>query len=459
MDDGDFEIPSNTKLLIIPDAGTNDTEKCNRLIEQGIDIIILDHHEAEDIACENKAIIVNNQISDDYTCKSFSGVGIAYEFAKALDDEYVCDLANKYLDLVAFGNVSDVMDIRNAQTRYYIEQGMKNINNKFLQAIAKAQEFSTKGKVNIHNISWYWTPICNSMIRIGSLEDRDLLFRAFIETDEVFPYKKRGSTEFIDEDIYTRAARLCKNIKSKQDKLRDKLCEELKEQVNQEDKVAILIANDADAGIVGLSTMRLAEWANKPCIVLIEHEEGVLGGSARNFNNSPIKDFKEVVQEIGLFNFAQGHSNAFGCSLNTDKLQEAREALNNALENYHYDDTIYCDFVLDAEDVDYWFVKTIDDSQWLYGTGIEEPVVAVENITVSAEDCMVMGQNLDSIAFMYNGIKYCKFKCKEDDELLNFVSGASDTEIALNLVGKCSMSTYKDATTAQFIIDDYEITI
>ena len=459
MDNGDFKLPENTKLFIIPDAGTNDVEQLNALIEKGIDCICLDHHEKEESEVQCNAIVVNNQISDDYTCKSFSGVGIAYEFAKALDDYYVCDLANKYLDLVAFGNVSDVMDIRNAQTRYYIEQGMKNINNKFLQAIAKAQEFSTKGEVNIHNISWYWTPICNSMIRIGSLEDRDLLFRAFIETDEVFPYKKRGSTEFIDEDIYTRAARLCKNTKSKQDKMRDKLCEELKEQVNQEDKVVLLVANDADSGIVGLSTMRLAEWAGKPCIVLREHEEGVLGGSARNFNNSPIKDFKEVVNSVELFNFAQGHGNAFGCEINKDKLEEAREALNKALENYRYDDTVYCDFILNADDIDSWFIKTIDDSKWLYGTGIEEPVVAVENITVAAEDCMVMGQNLDAIAFMHNSIKYCKFKCKEDDELLEFASGTGDEEITLNLVGKCSMNTYGGSTTAQFIIDDYEIII
>ena len=459
MNDGDFELPKGIKLFIIPDAGTNDTEECNRLIEQGIDIIILDHHEAEEIAKENKAIIVNNQMSDNYTCKSFSGVGTAYEFAKALDDTLCCDLAKKYLDIVAFGNISDVMDIRSAQTRYYIEEGLENINNKFLKALDKAQEFSTKGEVNIHNISWYWTPICNSMIRIGSLEDRDLLFRAFIETDEVFPYKKRGSTEFVDEDIYTRAARLCKNIKSKQDKMRDTLCEELKEQVNPNDKVAVLIAAEADSGIVGLSTMRLAEWAGKPCIVLKEHEEGVLGGSARNFNGSPIKDFKEIVSAIGLFNFAQGHSNAFGCELSADKLQAARDALNNALENYEYDDTIYCDFIIDAYDLDYEFIKTIDDSKWLYGTGIEEPIVAVESIEVAAEDCVVMGKNLDSVAFIYGGIKYCKFKCQDDDELLQFASGLGKDYATLNIVGKCSINEYKGNYTAQVIIDDYEFTI
>lgn len=459
MNDGDFEIPHNTKLLIIPDAGTNDTDECNILIAQGIDIIILDHHEAENVSSGNKAIIVNNQMSDDYTCKSFSGVGTVYEFAKALDDTLVCDLANKYLDLVAFGNISDVMDIRNTQTRYYIEQGLSNINNKFLKALDKAQEFSTKGEINIHNIAWYWTPICNSMIRIGSLEDRDLLFRAFIETDEVFPYKKRGSTDEIDEDIYTRAARLCKNTKSKQDKMRDALCEELKEQINPEDKVAVLVAPEADAGIVGLSTMRLADWAGKPCIVLREHTEGVLGGSARNCRNSIVKDFKELINSVGIFNFAAGHSNAFGTELNTDKLDEAREALNLALENYEYDDTIYCDFILDAYDMDYEFIKTIDDNKWVWGQGVEEPTIAIENIEVVTEDCVVMGKNLDSVSFMYGGIKYCKFKCQPDDELLRFANGLCDDYATLNIVGKCSLNEYKGNYTAQVIIDDYEFII
>lgn len=459
MDDGDFELPKNTKLFIIPDAGTNDTEQLNKLVDSGIDCICLDHHEKEDLNIKCKAIIVNNQISNNYTCKSFSGVGIAFEFARALDDTFVCDLANKYLDLVAFGNISDVMSIKNCQTRYYIEQGMKHINNKFLKALDKAQQFSTKGEINIHNISWYWTPIVNSMIRIGSYEDRDLLFRAFIETDEAFPYKKRGNTETIEEDIYTRAARLCKNTKSKQDKMRDSLCEKLKEQVNPNDKVAVLVATDADAGIIGLSTMRLAEWANKPCIVLKEHTEGTLGGSARNYNKSPIKDFKEIVSSIGIFNFAQGHSNAFGCELSADKLEAAIQALNTILENYEYDDTIYCDFILDVYDLDYDFIKTIDDSRWLYGTGIEEPIVAIENIEIPSEDCVVMGKNLDSVAFMHGGVKYCKFKCQEDDELLQFANGLCEDFATLNIVGKCSINEYKGNYTAQIIIDDYEFTI
>lgn len=459
MDEGDIVLPDGIRLLLIPDAGTNDIIQLNQLVENGVDCICLDHHEQESSDVECKGIIVNNQISDNYTCKSFSGVGVTLEFAKALDDMLCCDLANKYLDLVAFGNISDVMSIKNPQTRYYIEQGMRNINNKFLKALDKAQEFSTKGEVTIHNIAWYWTPILNSIIRIGSFKERDLVFRAFIETDETFPYKKRGSTETIDEDIYTRAARLCKNTKAKQDKMRDTLCEELKGQVNSEDKIILLATENGDSGIVGLSCMKLADSAGRPCIIVKDIGNGKLTGSARNCRNSIVKDFKKLVGSTQIFDFAAGHSEAFGCQLSIDKLEEARKTLNKALENYEYDDTIYCDFIIEAYDIDYEFIKTIDDSRWIWGQGIEEPTVAIENIEISADDCVVMGKNLDSVAFMYGGIKYCKFKCSKDDELLQFAGGTGDDYATLNVVGKCSINTYGGSSTAQVIIDDYEFTI
>ena len=41
-----LKVPEDTKLLIIADAGTNDANECNKLIDKGIDIIILDHHDA-----------------------------------------------------------------------------------------------------------------------------------------------------------------------------------------------------------------------------------------------------------------------------------------------------------------------------------------------------------------------------------------------------------------------------
>lgn len=457
MGKGDFDLPDGVKLFIIPDAGSNDVSQLNWLVENGIDCICLDHHEIDDWVGECNAIIVNNQASENYTCKDFSGVGIVYEFLRALDDYYIYDYADDFIDLVAFGNISDVMSIKNYQTRYYIEKGMSNITNKFLKALDRAQEFSTKGEINIHNIAWYWTPICNSMIRIGSLEDRDLLFRAFIETDEIFPYKKRGG-DIVDEDIYTRAARLCKNIKSRQDKMRDALCEKLKTDVNPEDKVIMLAAPEgAEPGIIGLAAMRIADWAGKPSIILRDQGGGLYTGSCRNCNNSHVKDFKELINSTKLFEFAQGHPGACGCSILEENIVEAHEALNDALENVEYDNTIYCDFILDAEDIEADFILAIDQNKWIYGHGIEEPVVAVEGVKIALEDCYVMGANADSISMISGGLKYCKFKCKEHDDLLDFANGYIANELVLNVVGKVGINEYRGTRTFQFIIDDYEI--
>ena len=176
----------------------------------------------------SNTIVVNNQLSENYSNKSLCGAGVTYEFLRALDEHYWQDFAENFIDLNAFGNISDVMDLRNPSTRYYVNRGLQNIKNKALNAMIQAQAYSMHNEVNIHNISWYVTPIFNAMIRIGSFEERDLLFRAFINDYKEFDYKKRDGT-VVKESIYDRAARLCKNCKSRQDKMRDKLFAELKE--------------------------------------------------------------------------------------------------------------------------------------------------------------------------------------------------------------------------------------
>ena len=153
-------------------------------------------------------------------------------------------------------------------TRYITDEGLKHIHNKLFETLLNAQSYSTKGIVSIHNISWYITPILNSLIRIGSYEDRTLLFRAFIDDYEEFDYKKRGG-EIVKENIYERVTRLCKNSKSRQDKMRDKIFEQLIDKVNLDDKVCMVEVDDIDvSGIIGLSAMKLADSIQRPCIIV-----------------------------------------------------------------------------------------------------------------------------------------------------------------------------------------------
>lgn len=87
-------------LVILPDASSNDYNYHKRLKDKNINIIVLDHHEAERIS--EDAIIINNQMSD-YPNKDLSGVGITWQFCRYIDSLTEKNFANQYLDLVALG--------------------------------------------------------------------------------------------------------------------------------------------------------------------------------------------------------------------------------------------------------------------------------------------------------------------------------------------------------------------
>ena len=466
----DVIIPNDIKLLIIPDAGTNDCEECKELSERGIDILILDHHEKEE---DNPyALIVNNQMSDNYENKSLCGAGIVYRFLQALDEENWNEFADDYLDLCALANISDVMDMRSFETRYLTNLGLLNINNKCFKALIDAQNYSMNGKVNIHNVQWYITPILNGMIRIGSQEEKELLFRAFIEQDEFFEYKKRAtkdkSAETIQESIYDRATRLCKNAKSRQDKQKEKSIEQIAEiaqSIPFDDKVVMIDTSDIlDTGLTGVVAIKIAEMFNKPCILLnkfLDKKTGKItyGGSARNVNHSPIDSFKDIVNSTNVFNFGKGHANAFGVNLDLDKRDKAINVMNNILRDVEYDSTYRVDFILDIEDVSIKLITDLAGFEDIICQGIEEPMLAIENISLTKDCFEIFGKNEDTISFTIDEIKYIQFKCKEGNPLYDFLQNAWDENdsVAFNIVGKPSINEYNGVRTPQIIIENVDV--
>ena len=458
---GDVQIPEDVKLLIIPDGGTNDWKECKRISEKGIDVLILDHHEQEKE--ENKyAVVVNNQLSPDYPNKDFCGAGIVYKFLQALDEEYWQEFADDYLDLVALGNISDVMDMRSYETKYYVQKGLLNIKNKCFDALIKAQDYSISGKISIHNIQFYVTTIINGCIRYGTDEEKELLFRAFIEQDEFFEYNKRATkdkpAETIQESIYDRAARLSKNAKSRQDKARDKALAEILNIIghNFDDKKVIFldITNVTDSVLTGLIAIKIADQFNKPCILV-----NGTGGSARNFRHSPIESFKDVINQTGIFS-GQGHANACGIlGIKPDNHGAAIVKLDEILKDVEYDSTYLCDYIVDADELDVSLITDLSKTDDLIGQGVEEPMIAVENITLSKNDISVFGKNSDVISFVINDIKFVMFKCDEDNQLYSWVQDAWDDEdeITFTIVGKPGINEYEGVRTPQIIIENVNI--
>lgn len=462
----DIIIPEDIDLLIVPDAGSNDVNQCKELHERGIDIIVLDHH-----ICDKKnpyAIVVNNQMCD-YPNKNFCGGGIVYKFLKAVDDELWENYADDFLDMVALSNISDVMDMREFETRYYVNAGLNKIRSKVFKALIDKQSYSMKDVVNIISVQFYITPILNAMIRVGNQDDKDLLFRAFIETDEVFKYKKRGATEETDEDIYTRAARLCYNAKNRQGKEVSKSVDEIDNIIKQNElyknkAIFVNVSNVLSQTLTGLVAMKIADKYNKPCLLLrrqkLRDDGGMFyGGSCRNFDHSPIGSLKNELDSTNLFEFVQGHDNAAGFSINRNNVEKAISRINTMWENIDFTAYYEVDFDKDVSEIDISFVKEIDDIRDLFGQGIKEPYVHISNIPVTKEDTFVMGKESNSWKVIYNdGLAFVKFSVnKEKDAIINNMFSDTDGFLGtMDVIGTVSLNNYKGILTPQVIVKDYE---
>lgn len=167
------KIENRYKLIITPDAGSNDAIECTKLYNEGAKIIVLDHHLC-DINNPN-AIVINNQLSN-YKNKNFSGAGIVWQFCRYLDKLLKTDNADNYLDLVALGNCADMMSLTSLETRHIINKGFKNVKNPFFYSLSQKNEFSMKGKINYMSVAFYIAPYVNAICRSGTIEEKKIVF-------------------------------------------------------------------------------------------------------------------------------------------------------------------------------------------------------------------------------------------------------------------------------------------
>lgn len=439
-------------LLICPDSASSDFKEHKILKEKGIDIIVLDHHiadrESED------AIIVNNQLSKNYPNKSLSAVGIVYKFLQVLDECFNLDKSKDYLDMVAFGLIADCMDTREPETRYYINEGIKNVKNHFLKALIKKQSFSIK-RLNITSISFYIVPLVNALFRIGSIEERKDLFRAFTDSKTLVPYKKRGSDIETEILFYEDFARRCSNLKNKQNKERDKYVDILKEQVDKfkTDKHNLLVINSdfiENKNFTGLIANKLAGDYIKPTLILSENKEkGVYTGSGRNFNRSPIESLKKEIEVSKLANYVAGHDNAFGLGIKKENIRKLVNYFNN-LDIDLREKVFMVDFIMKEFNITKEIVIEFDSLVDLYGQEFKEPMVAVKDVMAKE---VKFNDKMTVMSFVgKNNIKYVKFFPTDKDlELL------SNKNSIIEIVGSLSINEFNGNKTYQFVIEDYNV--
>lgn len=456
-------VEDYVNLVIVPDAGTNDIIEHKKLKSRGIDVLILDHHEYEEES--PYAIVINNQ-DGQYPNKNFAGVGIVYKFCKELDIELGVKLADEFLDLVALGNIADMMDTRELETRYYIMEGLKeeNIKNPFIKALIDKQSYSLKGKYNIMSVAFYISPLINAMIRAGEYEEKKNMFKAFLEIDDMMLYSYRGKEEM--RPIAVEMARICGNVKAKQGRWRDKgvklILERIEEKGLMNNKVLIVNATDIlDPNLTGLVAMQLVSKFNKPTILLrhmkdIKDEKGnvikqVFGGSARGYEKCSIEDFRQFCLDTELFEMCQGHANAFGVEVSGENIVKASEKFNELLTDETFESIYHVDFAVPVNQLTKTLIKDIVRLEKLWGQGFQEPYIAVTDVEIPTGNIELIGKSKNVIKFKVGDVEFVKFNSSEEEHA-ELTEGAS---VKIELVGRTSLNEWNDTITPQVIIEDY----
>ena len=453
------EIVANEyKLVICPDASSNDYNQHKFLKDNGIDVLVLDHHDAEEVS-EN-AIIINNQLSD-YPNKTLSGVGIVYKFCSKIDELMKIKEADTILDLVSLGMIADMMDMRNFETKHLIQKGLTRIENPFFKALVERQAYSIGETVTPIGVAFYIAPLINATIRVGTQNEKEVMFKAMLNhcAYDMIPSTKRGE-KGKTEAIVTQAVRNATNVRNRQKKARDNGFEYVEQIIaaNNLDKnkiIVVQVSEDLDKNLTGLIANQLMAKYQKPVLLVRETDEGLLQGSARGYDKSELKDLKSFLLESGFMEYAEGHAAAMGVGIYKDKVNALVDYSNTVLANYDFSACYDVDYEYMSNDFKAQDIIDIGSMKSLWGKGVDEAMIVIKGIKITSNNITLMSANKNPTIkiTLQNGTSLIKFGASQAE----FESLKSSGYTEIDVIGTCAINEWQGMITPQILIKDYEV--
>ena len=451
-------VSDNIKLVIAPDSSSNNYSIHQELKMRGIDILILDHHEADKVS--EDACVINNQLCD-YPNKTLSGVGIVYKFCCYIDSLLNTNQANKFIDLVALGMIADMIDVRDCETRYLINTGLNTIQNPFFKEMVEKQSYSLRNEITPFGIAFYIVPYINATIRVGNIQEKTILFESMLnfKAYELIESTKRGNSGQ-QETIVEQACRTCSNIKNRQTKLRDSNVEIIEKIIQEnnllDNKVLIIPAQfKMDTNLTGLIANQLMAKYQRPVILLHENKD-LWEGSGRGYEKSDLHNFKDFINNSQLIEYGEGHQSAFGIGIKKDNLLSFINYCNQTLKDYDFSPKYLVDYIYDINNINLNDILEIANLKSVYGQNLEEPLIAIENIIITENNLKLMSEDKNPTLkiTLSNGLNLIKFKSSKEE----YESLLSKGYISINAVGKCECNEWNGKLNPQITIEDYEIT-
>ena len=408
-------VGDDISLVIIPDAGSNQYDEHKELKDRGIDVVVIDHHEAEKVS--EDAIVVNNQLSENYPNKNLSGVGVVYKLCCVMDKIMEVAEADSTLDLVALGMIADMMDLRSVETKHLIGKGLANIQNPFFKGLVERQSYSLGGTITPIGVAFYIAPLVNATIRVGTQQEKETMFKAMLShlAYEQIPSTKRGCKGQFETTV-EQAVRNATNVRNRQKRTRDAGMMEVEKIIaenNLNDNKVILVntTNILDKNLTGLVANQIMAKYQKPTLLL-----------------------REVV-----------------CEFADDFIAYA----NKELANYDFTACYDVDFIYNVNDFKPQDILDIASMKSLWGKGLEEAFVVIKGVKVTKSNITLMSRDKNPTLkiTLPNGTSLIKFGSSEEE----YNSLLTDGYVEVDVLGTTTINEWMGNITPQILVKELEV--
>lgn len=371
-------IAGGTELVITVDNGISALEEAEFLKENGIDLVITDHHQPSADIPQCGACVDPHRADDNSPCKELCGAGVVLKLLCALEDdeEFVME---QYAELAAIGTIGDVMPLT-GENRYIVRRGLENIRN--CQNIGLGRLLQAAG-VRVENITstaiaYSVCPRINAAGRMASADTAARLLLSDVPETAVLLAEEleqlNSQRRFAEVDVLTEVeAKIAAD---------PKLLSE---------RVLVISGEGWHHGIIGIVGARLLERYGKPVFMIgIENGEG--RGSARGLDGFSV--FKLLEHCSPLLTKYGGHPKAGGFSLPAEKIEEFRSMVYEYTARCYPKMPVYtvsADIETDcraltAENI------TLMSRLEPFGEGNRQPVFLLKNCTVRSKRALKDGR-------------------------------------------------------------------
>lgn len=378
-------------LIITVDCGIACSKQIKLAKKYGIDVIVTDHHTIpQNFPKEAHAVLHPQQESCDYPFDKLTGAGVAFKLAQALIRTFYKTEAQEkeeeLLDLACLGTIADLGELT-GENRLIVKRGLESLKKtkwrglKSLKEIAKINEQS---KIDTHCIGFYLAPRLNAAGRIDTPYLALQLLLNQSEKTDLFAKKLERLNQ--QRQRLTRLAM-------------DQIEENLKDNIH---KQKILIAHNPNwhTGILGLIAGRLADKYGRPCIVMEDRGEELVG-SARSPKSICLMEI--LNQASKLLDHFGGHRQAAGFRLKKQNLESFIKNVNNfadkkfKLEKLKPILNIDCEITIRDLNLDaYHQIEKLAP----FGVGNEKPLFILRDISIS--DIKTVGKDGKHLKFVTN---------------------------------------------------------